>query len=259
MTLGAVCHFYNESRGTLEGLIKQAPETFDHIAYISTPPEGKTDEASCQLVLDAGYPLLHNTVSQGYGVLRSWCISQSPCDWVMILDSDERVFANAPRLNVSGTEKWPQHKNPNVQSTETGDTIDQKALLHQLIAKAENEGCLAICLSRRHWMGPPGEWTHPCQDWQHVEHDWQLRLVKNSPYLCYDPEVRMHERLVDTRTWESPKYLHGSLSDGPFYDHFSIWAKALDPKKNKEDAETYESLQPGCVKDMWLSHQPFPK
>lgn len=258
MKLGLVVNFFNEPHA-LPGLIAQAPETFDELVFVSSPPDGKTDEESCEIIKASGHKLLHHTVSQGYGVLRTWCISQSSCDWVIVGDADERVWANPPRLSVAGTDQWPKQKNPQVFASILEQSLDQKGMLHRLIERAENEGCLAVCLSRRHWMGAPGEWKQLCQNYQSTEHDWQLRLVKNSPYLCYDPEVRMHERLIDTRTWESPKYINGSTSEGPFIDHYSIHFKKMDPKKNKQDAETYETLTPGCVDQMWISHQPMPK
>lgn len=254
MTLGCIVHFFNEPNA-LPGFIQQAPEMFDEVVFVSTPPDGKTDEESCQIVLDAGYPLLHNTVSEGYGTLRTWCISQTKCDWAMICDADERIWAAPPRLTVTGSEKWPASHNPNVQSTETGGAVDQKGRIRQMIEEAESQGALAICLSRRHWMTEPGKWAHPCQNWSQ-EADWQLRCVKNTPYLCYDPEVRMHERLISTQTWSDPKFIRGNTSDGPFMDHYSVHFKAMDPAKNKQDAQTYEALTPGCVQNMWLSHQP---
>ncbi len=255
MSLGLVVNFFNEPYA-LPGLIAQAPEMFDEIVFVSSPPDGKTDEESCEIVKASGHKLLHHTVSQGYGILRTWCISQSKCDWVMVGDADERVWASPPLLSVSGSDKWPKQKDPQVFTKVVQDSVDQKAMMYRLIQRAENEGCLAVCLSRRHWMQEPGKWDRPCQDWQHVENDWQLRLVKNSPYLCYDPEVRMHERLVDTRTWESPKYINGSLTEGPFIDHYSVHFKKMDPQKNQQDAETYEELSPGCVKNMWINSQP---
>ena len=79
--------------------------------------------------------------------------------------------------------------------------------------------------------------------------------MKNSEWLCYDPIVKMHETLKDTRTWADPRFVR--VTDGSLYiDHYAHHYRAMEPAQNTEDIATYEALSPGCTKDMWISHQP---
>jgi hypothetical protein len=137
-----------------------------------------------------------------------------------------------------------------------GNHIDQRTLLRNTLTQAEHEGSLAVCMSRRHWFGAPGEWDRPCQNWR-KEYDWQLRCIRNTPFVFFDPSVRMHEKLLDTRVWSEPKFLRVTSESGPFIDHYSLHYKALEPEQNTEDANTYDQLEKGCVQNMWLNH--FPK
>ncbi len=256
-TIGVVCHFHAE-RFALPSFIAAAEKVFDEIVLVSSPMDGTPADPETIAIAEAsGHKLIHDTLSQGFGALRTRCIGYSTCEWTMILDADERILDNPVSLVCSGTEKFPHTLTPALRVASTCVKVDQRANMRSLVAAAEAEDALAICLSRRHWFGAPGEWDRPCQNWTAGEGDpdWQLRFVKNSPFLCYDPEVKIHERLIDVRTWNDPKFLRvtdGSLS----IDHYSHHFRAMEPEQNTEDIATYEALAPGCTKDMWISHQP---
>lgn len=255
--VGTVCHFHNE-RHALGPFIEAAEKMFDEIVLVSSPM-GSTppDPETIKIAEASGHKLIYDTLSQGFGALRTRCIAYSSCDWVAILDADERVWPTAPELGVTGTEKFPQTLEPKLMVINDGHHTDQYDNLRKLCNRADAEDALAICLSRRHWFGAPGEWVRPCQNWHEGvgEPDWQLRLVKNSPWLCYDPTVKMHETLKDTRTWADPRFIR--VTDGSlFIDHYAHHYRAMEPAQNTEDIATYEALAPGCTKDMWISHQP---
>ncbi len=251
---GVVCHFHNESFA-LPGFIEAAEKMFDEITLVSSPMDGTPADPETIAIAEAsGHTLIHDTLSQGFGALRTRCIGYSSCEWVMILDADERVWPTVPDLGCRGTEKFPHTLTPDLKIHYEGDNTDQHASLRKLCDRADAEGALAICVSRRHWFGAPGEWSRPCQNW-HLEGDPQLRLLRNSPYLCYDPEVKMHERLLFTPTWDEPQFIR--VTDGSLYiDHYAHHYRAMEPEQNTEDIATYEALSPGCTKDMWISHQP---
>jgi len=253
--VGTVCHFHNE-RHALGPFIEAAEKMFDEIVLVSSPMDGTPPDPETIAIAEAsGHKLIYDTLSQGFGALRTRCISYLSCEWVMILDADERVWPTAPELGIAGTEKFSETLTPDLAVRPNPNTAyDQYTNFRSLCARADAEDALAICLPRRHWMGAPGEWNKPCQNWN-VEPDWQLRLVKNTPFLCYDPEVKMHERLLFTPTWSEPKFVR--VTDGSLYlDHYSWHYKNLEPAQNAEDAKIYEALAPGCVKDMWLNHYP---
>lgn len=255
--VGVVCHWHAE-KNALPSFIAAAEKMFDEIVLVSSPMDGTPADPETIAIAEAsGHKLIHDTLSQGFGALRTRCIGYSSCEWVMILDADERVWDSAPALGITGTGKFPETLTPDLTVTRAQQQINQHKNLRDSIGRAEAEGALAICVSRRHWFGAPGEWDRPCQNWNPIggEADWQLRLVKNSPYVCYDPEVKMHERLIDTRTWADPKFIR--VTDGSlFIDHYSWHFKNLEPEQNAEDAKIYEALAPGSVKDMWLKHYP---
>jgi len=254
--IGVVCHFHSE-RHALPGFIEAAEQMFDEIILVSSPMDGTPpDPGTIKIAEASGHKLIYDTLNQGFGALRTRCIGYSSCEWVMIADADERLWPSAPELSCTGFEKFPHTLTPDLKVTRKEKVIiDQREGMRNLTYHADAENALAICLSRRHWFGAPDEWDRPCQNWTPGvgEPDWQLRLVKNSPYLCYDPEVKMHERLLFTPHWSEPKFVR--VSDGSlFIDHYSWHYKNLEPAQNVEDAEIYEALAPGSVKDMWLNH-----
>lgn len=252
--VGVVCHWHAE-KFALPGFIEAAERMFDEIILVSSPMDGTPADPETIAIAEAsGHKLIHDTLSQGFGALRTRCIGYSSCEWVMILDADERVWPTAPILGCRGTGKFPETLTPDLEVIQKAAGIHQEGELRKLCNQADREGALAICVSRRHWFGAPGEWDRPCQNWD-IEPDWQLRLVRNTPFVGYDPDVKMHEKLVDFRTFAEPKFLR--VTDGGLYiDHYSWWAKQQEPEQNAEDAAIYEQLQPGCVKEMWLNHYP---
>lgn len=255
MKIAAVCNFHCESNA-LPGFIAEAEKMFDEVVLVSSPPDGtKPDEQTIEIAKASGHKLIFDTISQGFGALRTRCIGYSKCDFVQLMDADERVWASLPRLTCTGTGKFPDTLTPDLRVT-IGEQVNQHDLLRQQMDRTSTNGHLALCLSRRHWFGKPSEWERPCQNWN-AEPDWQLRTVKNTPFLCYDPEVKMHEKILYTPTWAEPPFARMSVEDGPFIDHYSLHFKSLEPVQNSEDAKIYEQLEPGCVKGMWLEH--FPK
>jgi len=258
MTVSAICHFHAEPNA-LPGFIAAAEQMFDEIVLVSSPMDGTPPDPETIAIAEAsGHKLIHDTLSQGFGALRTRCIGYGKGDWCFLLDADERVWTAPPVLGVTGTGKFPDTLTPDVHVSTQRGSVNQRDNLRNWITNAEAEKALALCVSRRHWFGAPGEWDRPCQNWNPIggEADWQLRLVKNSPFVCYDPEIKMHEKIIDTRTWGEPKFLR--VSDGSLYiDHYSLHYKNLEPEQNTEDAKIYNELEPGCVDHMWLKH--FPK
>lgn len=251
MTIGTVCNWYDE-KFALPGFIEAAEGMFDEIVFVHAPPPGAKKDDSVDIVEASGHKLVHSTVAEGFGKLRTFCISQTRCDWVVILDADERMWAKAPTLRCEGNEAYPAHKQPNLSVFDDGGVIDQYALLRNLCSLADANKQLAMRLSRRHWFDKPGEFKKPCQNWFKIP-DWQLRVMKNSPLLFYRPERKMHEELLEVRSWQCPEYL--SVPDGgqgPFFDHAHCYFKPMEPENNAEDMRTYQALDKGLTEGMWL-------
>lgn len=248
MTLSVVCNFHREPHA-LPGFIEAAEAFFDEVVFVSSPPDGVPPcEQSMEIVRNSGHRLHHSTVSKGFGVLRTFCLQVSKGDWTIIMDADEIMAVRAPKMNCEGTEKYPETKEPKLTVTKHGE-VDQKAQLLELIARAEHADHKAVCLSRRHWFDGPKVWERPCQNFSTIP-DWQLRCVRNTPFVCYDPAWRVHEKLVMTTTWAEPPYTRGN--SGPFLDHLHCFYKPLDPEKNQLDMEVYRKLDKPNTEGMWL-------
>lgn len=250
MSLTVVCNFHREPHA-LPSFIEHAEAFFDEIVFVSSPPDGTAPcEQSVEIIRKSGHRLVHFTVSKGFGVLRTRCMRESKGDWTMILDADEILAVQSPRMTCTGTEKYPEVKNPAL-TVSKGEMVNQKELLREIIKRADASDKSAICLSRRHWFDGPKVWERPCQNFSAVE-DWQLRCVRSDMRLFYDPEWRVHEKLLWTPTWSEPSYIRADLTNGPFIDHLHCFYKPMDAEKNKQDMETYRKLDEPNTVGMWL-------
>lgn len=250
MRISCVANVYNEAHA-LPGMLENAKEFFDDIFVLHTGPGGKySTDGTIEILEKSGVRFAFDDISKGFGVIRTRLIREAAADWLIVTDADERWFLKEPLLTPHGTEKYPENKNPALTTTEHGST-HPKELLIDLMNLAQSRNCEAIRLSRRHWMKEPGDWSQPCQHWG-THADWQLRCLKNSPYLFYDPSVKMHERLLDSRTWSEPSWVTGDQYAGPFHNHYHIHFKGLDKDQNEEDKAIYEELETGVVSKMWL-------
>ena len=249
MSLGLACNFYREPFA-LPGFLAMATSGyFDDVVMISSPPsDAKPDDESIALGEKAGVRLVHTVIDGGYGVVRTRCIRESQAAFVLLLDADERFYAQVPQLDCQGTEGYPAVKEPKLTVTR-GDTWDQGAFLKERLA-AMPQDKMAYRMSRRHWFGPPGEMQRPCQNWRLI-FDWQLRCVRNSPFIFYLPERKLHEHLKDSRTFEEPAWATGDEHMGPFVEHFHHFHKEADPEGRKLALKTYEKLDMVGTSDMW--------
>ena len=81
----------------------------------------------------------------------------------------------------------------------------------------------------------------PTQNWL-KNRDHQLRIVRNLPEIGYVKKVKMHERLVDTRTGEDPVFVPQDDEGGPFYDHFHMAFRTAYPGTKEWNEKNYYRL-----------------
>ncbi len=254
MSLGIAANFYREPHA-LPGFLQMACSGyFDDVVMVSSPPsDAKPDDESIALVEKAGVRLVHTTIDAGYGVVRTRCIRESQAEFVMILDCDERYIVEDlyPHLKCIGNEGYPEFKEPKLIVERGGDLgfSGSKMLLKGLLSEMTKDQ-MALRFSRRHWFGPPGDLTKPCQNW-HILPDWQLRIVRNSPFIFFDPSRKMHEHLKDSRTWEEPSWHTGTDFGIPFVEHHHCYFKGLDPEGRKQAVKTYNKLDADLTNGMW--------
>ena len=256
VTIGLVANVYNEVNA-LPGWLELHLPYFDDVRVIHAGPRGEwSTDGTIELLEKWNVPVIFDAIDAGFGVVRTKAIHLSPCEYVMILDADERFYPVHRRLVCNG-ESTPQSEvdwilqgydfsGVNLPNWENmaklgarlwvgiGEPYDQGAWLREAL-NAERPD--AICTIRRHWH----DFTlrRPTQNW-YTDPDWQMRLVRNSPDIYFDPGTRMHERLVGVQ-----KTINANMQRGPFFDHFHFSFKKMEPEQRRHDVEIYDAIYAG--------------
>src|SRR5678816_677422 len=106
-TIGLVCNLYNEANA-LPGWLELHTPFFDHVAVMHSGPQGaKSTDGTIEILEKWKIPVTYGSIDAGYGVVRNATFRLSPCDWVMLLDADERFYPLLPALSCDG-EVQPQ-------------------------------------------------------------------------------------------------------------------------------------------------------
>lgn len=257
VTIGLVANMYQEANA-LPGWLEAHLPFFDDIRVLHAGPQGaRSDDGTLEILEEWRIPVEFCDIDDGFGVVRTRALRMSPCDWVMLLDADERFYPVHRVLTCEG-EATPQHevdwilqsydhRGVNLPNWENvarlGDKLrvraaeayDQGAYLRGLINKDQYD---TIVVSRRHWHD--FSFRRPTQDWR-KDPDWQMRLVRNDPSIYFDPGTRMHERLVGAHH----VYRDGGGAWGPFFDHFHFTFKRMEPQQRAHDILIYDALHEG--------------
>jgi hypothetical protein len=163
------------------------------------------------------------------------------------MDADERVPVMRRTMTCSGSEKYPEFRNPNL-TVSFGNSFDQLKALKSLIDSAEGQD--AIVMPRYHFMDMT--LRRPAQNWCDNK-DFQCRCVRNAPHIGYKPERKLHEHLVDFRTGNEPDMIRQNPNEREVaLFHFHNFFKPQEPSQNAEDLETYRALDAGLTSGMWL-------
>ncbi len=258
-TIGLVANVYNEIHA-LPGWLETHAPYFDDIRILHAGPGGeRSTDGTLELLESWRIPVEFCAIDEGFGVVRTRALRMSPCDWVMLLDADERFYASQRVLECVGP-STPQHEadailqtydfrdlktmipnwenvarlGANVSVIDHGAGLAQGAKLRELIDSNEFD---AVCTVRRHWHD--FSFKRPTQNW-HTDPDWQLRCVRNDPSIGFDSGTRMHERLVGAgRVYSS------DLRFGPFFDHFHFTFKKMEQEQRSHDIAVYDAIHRG--------------
>lgn len=242
-SIGIALNVYNE-HNALPGALEHASRFFDDILVIHAGPGGAySNDGTIEILEQWGVRTIFDKIDDGFGTLRTKLIRNSATEWVWISDADERFFRYIPAYSVHGTGQYPQDPVPNLQVGICEPVYDQGALLRHKI-NVECKEADALRTVRRHWMNI--NMSRPCQDWYKCE-DWQLRCVRNSDYIRYVSEVKMHERIEDKRTGRDPRYGTSNVKTGPFTDHFHVPFKLMEPDQRQHDIRIYNALHHGTA------------
>lgn len=227
-SIAAVANFYNEANA-MSGWLESASQWADEIVLVNAGPGGKhSDDGSLEICEKWGADVRFDRIDDGFGVLRTKLITISKCDWVVILDIDERLYRFAPIL-----------KNEATGMTYYAGAYDQIAILREICAQPWD----AVVTSRRHWHD--FSWTRPTQDYCVIK-DWQARIVRNCEHIVYRADVKMHEKIIDTRTGSHPNWAHPEFGQPTiFHDHYHMLFKSFEPEQRAHDVAIYDSLERG--------------
>jgi glycosyltransferase involved in cell wall biosynthesis len=263
-TIGLVANIFNEANA-LPGWLETHLPFFDDVRVMHAGPQGEySTDGTMEILEKWKVPVAFCSIDGGFGVVRSRTLRMSPCDWVMLLDADERFFHTHRVMTCMGESTPPSEADAILQ---TYDFRDLKTMipnwenvsrlgadLRVHLGTAYNQGILlrdkvetggydAIVTIRRHWHD--FSFKRPTQNW-HTDPDWQMRLVRNHPSIFFDPSTRMHERLVGAE-----RVIRASHEHGPFFDHFHFTFKRMEQDQRSHDVKIYDTIHRGEAPPTW--------
>ena len=242
MSIAASCNVYNDAIA-MRGLLETASQYFDELFVVHSGPNGAySTDGTIELCEEFNVKLVFDDIDKGFGVIRSRLIHEHGCEWAMILDADERFNPYMPELICEGNATWDIGNplvRPNLSVTTTNNINVQGYWLKEVTQK--NESIMSVRTIRRHWM----DFTHknPTQNW-HLIPDHQLRIVRNVPEIEYVSNVKMHERLIDTRTGQDPLYIDNNELL-IFHDHYHPFFRNNFPGTKQFNEQNYQRLERG--------------
>lgn len=257
-TIGLVANVYNEANA-LPGWLEVHTPFFDDVRVLHAGPQGAySTDGTIEILEKWRIPVEFCTIDAGFGQVRTRAIHMSPCDYVILLDADERFYPVHRILHCRGQSTHPQEVDWILQSydyrgvnlpnwenigrlganlcVDIGESYDQGARLREIISNGKYD---AVVTYRRHWHDL--SLRRPTQDWI-IHPDWQMRTVRNHSDIRYSPETRMHEQLVG---YDPGRVFQPDPSRGPFFDHFHFHFKRMEPEQRRHDIAIYDAIHEG--------------
>lgn len=256
VALGLVANVFNEVNA-LPGWLETHLPFFDDVRVLHAGPQGDySDDGTIELLERWRVPITYTRIDDGFGMVRTMALRISPCDYVMILDADERFYPVCEMLRCRG-ESTPhseadrilraydfrEGKRPDwseVAKLGSGLLVEFGSLYHQgqeLRAILEQKRPDVVLATRRHWH--EFGFRRPTQNWE-TEPDWQARIVRNDGSIYFDAGTAMHERLVGAN-----RVYNGDGVMGPFFDHFHFAFKRMEEKQRAHDVAIYDAIHEG--------------
>src|SRR5207245_1758030 len=98
---------YQEANA-LPGWLETHLSFFDDVRVLHTGPNGaRSDDGTLEILRKWNIPVEMGSIDEGFGTVRTRAIRSSPCDYVMLLDADERFYPVHRLLTCTG-ESTPQ-------------------------------------------------------------------------------------------------------------------------------------------------------
>ena len=275
ITIGVVANVYQEANA-LPGWLELAATFADWVGVMHAGPQGtKSDDGTIEILERWRVPVQFCAIDEGFGVVRTKTLRMCPCDWVMLLDADERFYPLVRVMSCTG-ESTPRdvvddllydYGNPNYhrdgpRNRQVVQGYDKDIEFSACPSNFENLKQLGSGLTVQ-FGKVHDQWTdlrriventdldavqvvrrhwhdftfrRPTQNW-HTDPDYQLRIVRNRPDIYFAPETRMHERLVGVESRCEPTNL--------FFDHFHCFFKPMEPSQRGHDVAIYGAVNDG--------------
>ena len=139
-TIGLVANMYCEANA-LPGWIETHLPFFDDIRVLHAGPGGAySDDGTIEILEKWKIPIEFCAIDDGFGVVRTKALRMSKCDFIMLLDADERFFACHQVLTCAGESTPPDEVNTILQSYDFRD-------LNAMACNWENIGRLGAKLN----------------------------------------------------------------------------------------------------------------
>lgn len=258
VSLGAVANVYNEIHA-LPGWLENVTSWADHVSVYHAGPGGRwSDDGTVELLEKWKIPIHRGSIDDGFGIVRTATVRSSPCEWVMLLDADERFWPMAQVISCSGegtpadevgrilqeydrpVSGAPPSNFENVHKLGANLTVSFGEAYNQIAWMRDflQYGALdAVSTIRRHWHD--FSWKRPTQNW-HALPDYQTRIVRNVDGIGWDANVKMHEQLLGAPNRYQPNQTHG-----PFFDHYHMHFKRLEPMQRAHAVAIYDAIHWG--------------
>lgn len=250
-----VANIFNEVNA-LPGWLECHLPVFDDVRVLHAGPQGAfSTDGTIELLERWRVPVKFSSIDAGFGAVRTEAVRYSPCDYVVVLDADERLHGLHRVLRCSGTTpeahdvlhayEFKEDGGPDWDYIDTlgadlrvevGEPYDQAAYLRGILECGSYD---AVVACRRHWHGLGHR--RPTQNW-FMEPDWQLRIVRRRDDVYFDSGTKMHERLVGAKN-----FFRADLERGPFFDHHHFHFKRMEPEQRRHDITIYNALHCGEV------------
>lgn len=260
VSLGLVANVYNEVNA-LPGWLETHTSFFDDIRVTHAGPQGKySSDGTIELLEKWNIHIDFDSIDDGFGAVRSRTVQRSPCQYVMLLDADERFYPVHRVMVCTGQSTPPSEVDAILQ---TYDFRDMKAMMSNWenigrlganlqvdIKETYNQGARlreilegyqpdAVMSMRRHWHD--FSFRRPTQNWHEVP-DWQMRIIRNDPSIHWDHAKKMHEQLTG-----AVNIFRSDITRGPFFDHFHFTFKRMEPYQREHDVRIYNAIHDGKV------------
>lgn len=290
VTLGLVCNFYNEANA-LPGFLECHTPYFDAISFYQSGPGGaESNDGSIEILEKWKVPIHRGKIDDGFGVVRTAAIRSSPCDFVMILDADERFYHHHQVMTCAGESTPPEdvdallydYSNPNFEKD--GPKARQEPR-KQVVQEYDKSIEFTACPSNFENMSQLGAKLSVSFGEVYNQGAWLRQMLADNDTLDAVKCVRRHWHDFTfkrpTQNWhQHPDYqmrlvknkdsiyfdpgvkMHERLigasnvhmpnfTHGPFFEHFHLHFKKMEASQRRHDTAIYSAIDKGERPPTW--------